>query len=345
MLPHHTLFAATLAYLATATALPSTVNQLTKKSPIKTGYINVTVATLWTNSSMPRPIDSPAISSPVDIPKWLNSMTVDQFRDLTESSRTQSQALYGTRVEITDAKDNWYQIAVPSQISPNNKIGYPGWVPASQVATHEPFYGKVQDKRPFALVNKAPTVGLYRDVQLKKKLMDISYNTRLPVLLKLGRTVQVAVPDSVAYLSADQVSVYNSAADIPYPTGQDLVGAGKMFIGHPYLWGGASGYAFDCSGFTSTVYAAQGISIARDSGPQAYFTNTGPIIDRADLEAGDLIFYASNTSNPKSIYHVAMYAGEGSMLESYAAGTPLRLTPVRFNDDYWGAKRYLEPRT
>ncbi|OAQ61162.2 nlpC/P60 family domain-containing protein [Pochonia chlamydosporia 170] len=336
--------AVTLSLLAAANALPSNTNQLFKKSTTKTGFINVTVATLWTNSSMPRVIDAPAISSPVDIPKWLSSMTVDQFRDLTDSSRTQSQALYGARVEITDTKDNWYEVAVTSQISPNNKLGYPGWIPASQVAMREPLYEELQDKRPFALVNKGPMTALYHDVQLKRKIMDLSYNTRLPLLLKLGKAVQVAVPGSIGYLAASEVSVYNTASDIPYPTGQDLIESGKMFLNHPYLWGGASGYAFDCSGFTSTMYAAHGIAIARDSGPQAYFTNTGPIIDRSDLQTGDLIFYASNTSNPKSIYHVAMYAGDDNMLESYAAGTPLRLTPVRFNDDYWGAKRYLEPK-
>jgi cell wall-associated NlpC family hydrolase len=338
------LTAVSLGLLAVANALPSHMNEVAKRAPVKTGFINVTVATLWTDSTKPRPIDAPALTSPVDIPAWLSSMTVDEFRDLTDNSRTQTQALYGARVAITNSQDGWYEVAVTSQISPSNSLGYPGWVPADQVALHEPVYELLQDKRPFALVNKGPMAALYHDIKLTKKVLDLSYNTRLPVLLRLGKAVQVAVPGGVAYLSADQVSVFDSAKDIPYPTGQDLIDAGKMFLGRPYLWGGTSGYAFDCSGFTGTMYAAHGITIGRDAGPQAYYTNSGPIIDRADLQAGDLIFYASNLTNPHTIFHVAMYAGDGQMLESYAAGTPLRLTPVRFTSTYWGAKRYLEPK-
>ena len=31
----------------------------------------------------------------------------------------------------------------------------------------------------------------------------------------------------------------------------------------------------------------------------------------------------------------------GKMMEAYGAGVPIRLTKVRFNNDYWGAERFL----
>jgi cell wall-associated NlpC family hydrolase len=36
-----------------------------------------------------------------------------------------------------------------------------------------------------------------------------------------------------------------------------------------------------------------------------------------------------------------MYVGHGEMIEAYGAGIPVRITPVRFNEDYWGAERFL----
>lgn len=45
----------------------------------------------------------------------------------------------------------------------------------------------------------------------------------------------------------------------------DLINTGKMFLGLPYIWAGTSGFGFDCSGFTHTIYKSHGITIPRDS--------------------------------------------------------------------------------
>ncbi|KAJ5458607.1 hypothetical protein N7475_009995 [Penicillium sp. IBT 31633x] len=166
--------------------------------------------------------------------------------------------------------------------------------------------------------------------------MDISLSTRLPVLKETKSFIKVAVPhgDS-AYLSAQVATVYKTESAIPYPTSDDLVNTARKFLGLPYLWGSASGYGVDCSGFTHTIYDSHGISIARDASAQAEFTGHGVQVAQDDLQPADLIFYASNLSNPSSIYHVAMYVGNGEMAEAYAAGTPVRITPVRFGDEYW----------
>ena len=333
--------AAALALLGLGAALPHSSATEKRASSYQVGYVNVSVATLWTNSKKPRPVDAPALTSPVHEQKWLNDMTVAQYLDLTDDSRTQSQALYGEQVDILDSKDGWYSVAVPGYPTPENTLGYPGWIPADQISTDSHVYGLLKDLLPFAQVKNGPTVPIYRDVFLKDKIMDIPYVTRLPVVVRLGKAVQVAVPGGIAYLSEDDTAIYDSTDDIPYPTGEDLVESGKIFLGRPYLWGGTSGYAFDCSGYTHTLYNAHGITIGRDAAPQAYFTGHGKRVARSDLAAGDLIFYASNLTDPESIYHVAMYAGDGNMLEAYGAGVPVRLTPVRFIADYWGAERYL----
>jgi gamma-D-glutamyl-L-lysine dipeptidyl-peptidase len=305
------------------------------------GYISVSVATVWTDLSKPRPVDAPALTNPADIEGWLDSMTLDQYLDLTNSDRTQTQALYGARVNILSEQDGWYEVAVEGQPTPKNSLGYPGWVPAAQVSL-DSSYGQLQLNNPFAAVDKTADTSLYRDALMTETYMDISYDTRLPMIGRLGELIQVAVPGGgSAFLSALHATVYSSVSSIPYPTGKDLVNAGKLFLGRPYLWGGTSGFAFDCSGFTHTIYDANGVTIPRDSDAQADFTGHGTQVAASDLQPGDLIFYASNLTDPSTIYHVAMFAGNGNMLEAYGAGIPVRVTPVRFNDNYWGAERFL----
>lgn len=322
-----------------ATSLPSTLQGRAED----VGYISVSAATVWTNSEKPRPVDAPALGNPADIKGWLGAMTLDDFLDLTDSSRTQTQALYGTKVSILSKQDDWYEVAVHGQPSPDNSKGYPGWIPAAQVAFDDS-YGELQSKKPFAAIEKARTTPVCRDSKMQKDCFDISYATRLPAIAKKGKTIEVAVPGGKAYIAAEHATVYKSASEIPYPTGKDLIEAGKLFIGDHYLWGGTSGFAFDCSGLTHTLYHAHGITIGRDADAQADFDGHGDPVERDDLQIGDLIYYAGNLSDPSTIYHVAMYSGDDKMLESHGAEVPTRIAPVRFDENYWGAQRFLKQK-
>ena len=37
-----------------------------------------------------------------------------------------------------------------------------------------------------------------------------------------------------------------------------------------------------------------------------------------------------------------MYFGNGEMIEAFDSTAPVRITPVRLDTDYWGARRYLD---
>ena len=59
-------------------------------------------------------------------------MTPDQRADLTDSNRTQTQALYGAPVLVLAHQGAWSQVVVPRQPTPRDARGYPGWIrPAS----------------------------------------------------------------------------------------------------------------------------------------------------------------------------------------------------------------------
>lgn len=109
------------------------------------------------------------------------------------------------------------------------------------------------------------------------------------------------------WMEKQDVSVYQNENQIPDPTGKDIVESGKGFLGLPYLWAGMSGFGFDCSGFTYTMYHANGITIPRDSSIQAQH---GKKVEQENLQPGDLLFFAHDKGKGR-VHHVGMYIGDG----------------------------------
>src|SRR5690606_4567129 len=94
-------------------------------------------------------------------------------------------------------------------------------------------------------------------------------------------------------------------------------------VGKPYVWGGVGPDGFDCSGLTSQAWRAAGVRLDRTSRAQYVQVRK---IRYADMRPGDLIFYGSNPADPQSITHVAMYAGNGLMVEAPRPGVAVRTT-------------------
>ena len=87
-------------------------------------------------------------------------------------------------------------------------------------------------------------------------------------------------------------------------------------LGKPYQWGGSGPNSFDCSGLTSFAWRAAGVSIPRTSGAQYSGTKR---VTRSQLQPGDLVFYHSPIS------HVAMYIGNGQVVEAPNSGNNVRI--------------------
>jgi cell wall-associated NlpC family hydrolase len=306
-----------------------------------TAYVDVAVATAWVSPGLDRPVDAPAVADPADIRTWTANMTLGQRADLV--GKLETQALFGNPVRILERKGGWVHVAVVGQPTPREALGYPGWVPARQIVAGKAF-GKLQRTRPFAMVT-AGTAWLSKDPAGRHHDLELSADTRLPVLARTGSAVLVATPDrGDRWLAARDVHVYAKAADIPRPTGADLVRTAKKFAGLHYLWAGTSAFGFDCSGFTHTVYDLNGITIPRDAGAQK---NAGTPVAKDALRPGDLIFYAYDHGTG-SVHHTGMYIGDGYEIDapgnSATQESPLEIVKVdqhRYADQYAGAVRYL----
>ena len=88
------------------------------------------------------------------------------------------------------------------------------------------------------------------------------------------------------------------------------------YIGVPYVWGGTTPAGFDCSGFTSYVFAQVGIDLPRTSSEQRY---AGTAVSYAEALPGDLIW---------SPGHIAIYAGDGMQIEAPVPGKNVRYTSI-----------------
>lgn len=113
-------------------------------------------------------------------------------------------------------------------------------------------------------------------------------------------------------------------APAPQPVGQRIVEIAQSKIGSPYVYGAAGPNAFDCSGFTSWVYAQAGKSIPRTSQAQA---SAGQRVALSDIQPGDIVAYYGGAS------HVAIYAGNGKIIDALNSGVPvgyrdLHLMPI-----------------
>ncbi|SDC68862.1 Cell wall-associated hydrolase, NlpC family [Geodermatophilus telluris] len=146
-------------------------------------------------------------------------------------------------------------------------------------------------------------------------------------------------PPSVTTAGAPTASAVETAID-----------AALSQRGLPYSWGGGGsngpGYGippdtriwgFDCSGLTEYAYAQAGIRIGGTSRDQ-WWRFRDATVARADLRAGDLVFWGSGSSYT-SIYHVALYLGDGTVVQAPQSGDVVRVSPMWFGRDYFGAVR------
>jgi hypothetical protein len=96
----------------------------------------------------------------------------------------------------------------------------------------------------------------------------------------------------------------------------------KRQIGKPYAYGAAGPTAYDCSGLQMASYLHAGLTLPRVAADQ--YAGSGPSFPLDQAQAGDLLFFASDVTQPATIYHVAMYVGGGVVLDAPHTGANVR---------------------
>ena len=106
--------------------------------------------------------------------------------------------------------------------------------------------------------------------------------------------------------------------------------------GMPYIWGAAGPKSFDCSGLVQWSFAQAGIVMPRVAADQAL---AGPAVPVSKIQPGDLLFYHTDPTAPRYISHVAIYVGNGWMIQAPEPGRNVEVVPADFGAGFAGAIR------
>jgi cell wall-associated NlpC family hydrolase len=179
-----------------------------------------------------------------------------------------------------------------------------------QVLNIENSGSPVQVSLPVSTPVQAPAAPTTYTVQPGENMTDIAarFGFTLPQLLSLNNLSNDVVDAGTVLLVYDrlnsQVSRQGNVAEV-----RRLLVYADQFIGTPYRYGGSAPGGFDCSGFTSYVFHSANINLPRTAASQY---SVGTSVTKAELQPGDLVFFAGG----RSIDHVGIYVGNGRFIHS-----------------------------
>lgn len=118
-----------------------------------------------------------------------------------------------------------------------------------------------------------------------------------------------------------------------------VVEEAERHLGTPYVWGGKRPGGFDCSGFVYYVYGTMGYSMGYDAFQQL---KDGMVVDRDDLQPGDLVFFTGTYATSSMVSHIGIYIGDNQFIHASNRGIAVtELFGGWFDSNYLCARRVL----
>lgn len=128
------------------------------------------------------------------------------------------------------------------------------------------------------------------------------------------------------------------------------IAAAEQWLGTPYAWNGGdlngptTGFGsgggtvgFDCSGLTRYAWAQAGALLPRTSRDQWNAPGVR-VTTMAQLQPGDLVFFAQDLGDPSTIFHVAMSLGGDAMIEAPQKGDVVKIEQRVSQSSFWAPK-------
>ena len=186
-------------------------------------------------------------------------------------------------------------------------------------------------------------------------LCNVYDGDRFPITGKTNGWYQILCNGRTGYVSADFILVQDKG-EVSTPGGGDSSGNGSngsgstdplaqqivdfalQYVGYPYVYGTAGPDTFDCSGFTSYVYAHFGYTLNRSSRDQV---SNGVAVTKDQLQPGDLVFFSTNGSYPT---HVGLYIGDGNIVHASTPQDGVKISSLEtsyYIQNYFAARRIL----
>ncbi len=262
------------------------------------------------------------------------------------AAESATQVMMGTPLEILEKKGGWTRAITPE--------GYIAWVTSGSLQEFNKNEMDAYIRSPKVIVTTK-----YATIKDTPKgngnvVTDVVWGNILLDLGKKDGMQRVGLADGrEGYLSPKDVESFNKWIQSRNLTAENIISTAVEFMGVPYMWGGTSMKAVDCSGFTKSVYFLNGVILERDASQQCY---TGDDVDiknyvdngtqtleaLSNLKKGDLIFFGSKATPEKKerATHVGIYIDNGKFIHSATRVKVNSLIPT--DEDYYdGSKRLI----
>jgi gamma-D-glutamyl-L-lysine dipeptidyl-peptidase len=245
--------------------------------------------------------------------KWglITVSVANMKREPSFTSEMVSQAIMGTPVKILKQKGSWTLVQTPDY--------YIGWINDSGIhELDENEFNNWRKSKRFIFLN--PTGHIFPGKDSNFIVSDIVSGS---IVADAGGgkpgIARVLLPDGrTGGIARELLMDFDLWCETVTPEVQKMITFAASLGGSPYLWGGTSVKAIDCSGFTRIIYFTGGIILARDASQQFKHGMKLDITKSLDsLEPGDLLFFGYiNQEGIERITHTGMYIGNTEVIHS-----------------------------
>lgn len=236
------------------------------------------------------------------------------------------QVLMGMRVKLLKAHSYWYLVQTPTN--------YLGWTTRGTLErVSDSDLKKWQESEKLSLNTNYAQIFMEKS-EKSQVISDLVLGSIVKKIKVEDVWAEIELPDGrEGFIKSENLLSYQMAAQSTAADRNRLIERAKTMMGIPYMWGGHSTKAFDCSGFTSTVFRTEGIQLPRDASMQVKLGEE-VIADSnyTNVIAGDLIFFGSS----KSITHVGICLGGSSFI--HCSGD-VHINSLDENDELFNAYR------
>ncbi|WP_234408927.1 C40 family peptidase [Marinilabilia salmonicolor] len=246
-----------------------------------------------------------------------------------------SQALMGMPVRVLKQKGGWAFIQTPDH--------YLGWCDVSALCFISDGEWEEWKQSPRVFVTRR--FSEIRDSETGKILGDLVAGCLLEKTGMDKIQIKVKTPGGIEGLvNVNDIKSFDRNHFPEMLDCHDLAATALELIRTPYLWGGTSMGALDCSGFTKTVFRQHGIVLARDASLQAEYGKDLPVDKGWEVfKTGDLLFFSPDEKSDR-ITHVGIYLESSEFIHEAGKVKINSLDSTRVNYSRFREKTLVKAR-
>ncbi|MFV0554513.1 MAG: NlpC/P60 family protein [Mangrovibacterium sp.] len=232
-----------------------------------------------------------------------------------------SQATMGTPIRLLAKQGNWYRVQSPD--------GYFGWMENNVIRTMTDEEMEIWCSTGVRYVYKSAVGWIYSINDEKSQVVcDLVEGCIFQAKPFDNKFLQTTLPDGrIGFVQAQDCELFSNWGNqaIDEIDAQAIIADAMRLLGVPYLWGGSSTKAVDCSGFTQLAFKSQGILLERDASQQQQYGERINASDLGNLRPGDLLFFGKT----QRATHVGIYLGDSRFIHASGMVKINSLDPIQ----------------